>query len=207
MKIVAFSDTHASEHQVKLPEGDVLVFAGDFSGMSTEQDVIRFNAWLGKQMHPRKIIIAGNHDRFCEQSSVLANLLLSNADYLEDSEITIDGVRFYGTPYTPMFNNWSFMREEEELEKIYNKIPNGIDVLISHGPPDTILDDCKGSWALLDAVNRVKPKIHIFGHIHGGYGIYQRSEHSTTFINASLLNDSYELVNLPIVKEICIDRV
>jgi len=119
--------------------------------------------------------------------------------------IVIDGVSFWASPYTLTKFNWAFMKPENELEEIWRYIPDKVDVLITHGPPRGILDltisgEHAGSQSLLDRSRIVKPKVHVFGHIHETYGSqYNREVH---YINASILNEYYQMVNKPVVIDI-----
>lgn len=208
MQVVAFSDSHWKLDDLILPEGDVLICAGDWSvsngGMS---DLIKFSLFIKKQPHTHKIIISGNHDFIgqSEPSIVKESLKEAGAIYLSDSGVIINNTIFYGTPWCPEFMNWAFMKPDYELGRYFNRIPKETDILITHTPPYGICDSTEdgfnvGSQKLLDRVLDVKPAHHIFGHIHGCYG----TEYSgnTVFHNVSVCNEKYELVNKPIVFEV-----
>jgi Icc-related predicted phosphoesterase len=133
-------------------------------------------------------------------------MIPENVIYLQESSITVDGFKIYGTPITPYFFNWAFNRHPgEDIEKHVNKIPTNVDILISHGPPYGILDvnvngqHC-GCPSLLSKVEELKPKLLVFGHIHEGYGQIQNGK--TTFVNASLLNEKYRYQNDPIIVDL-----
>jgi len=198
MRIVTISDTHALHFGVeKLPEGDVLVHAGDFMNSGYDlQDIRSFNNWLGEQSFRHKVVCAGNHDRYFENCPQEARSLLTNATYLENTGVTIDNVTFWGSPYTPEFLNWAFMYPRGSGAKYWDHIPLGLDVLITHGPPFGILDQVApgevhlGCAELLESVEQKKPKIHLFGHIHGGAGTFERG--ATRFVNAAYLNEQYK---------------
>lgn len=207
MRIVAISDTHGLHGQLpKLPDGDVLVHAGDFTYDAGQAALRSFLRWFESQPHKRKVFIAGNHDWAFEKwngpARAMVKELAPSADYLEDSGVEIDGIRFWGSPYQPEFCGWAFNRKRgPEIAHHWAKIPNGTDVLITHGPPKGILDisgfdnESCGCADLLEAVNRIKPKLHVFGHIHHGYG--QKVIDGTTFINASICNERYQPINNP----------
>ena len=207
MKLVCCSDTHNRHRLYTTPPGDVLIFAGDMMTDGYRPHEVRdFNEWLGDQPQTRKVVIAGNHDRLFE-SSIRGQELLTNATYLENSGTTIDGVTFWGSPAQPEFYNWAFnYARGEEIDRIWKRIPCNIDVLITHGPPFGILDWTKPGGASLGCqdlkikVSEIKPKLHVFGHIHGGYGEYNGG--TTHFVNASLLNEAYQPVNQPIVVDL-----
>jgi len=198
MRLVITSDTHGRHDLIKgLPAGDVFVHAGDFmnSGLHPEE-ILSFNHWLAKQPIEHRVVCGGNHDRLFQLSRLTARELLSDATYLENTGVTIDGISFGGSPYTPEFLNWAFMyRRGAEAKRCWAQIPTGLDVLITHGPPYGILDQTArggehlGCVELLKAVKAKKPRVHIFGHIHGGAGTFENRD--TRFINAAYLDEQY----------------
>jgi Icc-related predicted phosphoesterase len=204
MRIVCISDTHARHAGLVVPDGDVLVHAGDLTRRGSEKDVRAFDDWLRTLPHRHKVVIAGNHD-FCFENRDDARTWITAAHYLQDSGVTLDGVRFWGSPWQPRFFDWAFNLDRgASLRAKWNLIPAGTDVLITHGPPEGILDRCAdgqevGCADLLDAVRRVRPKLHVFGHIHEAYG---RVDRGTVFVNASTCNLEYKPVQAPIVVEI-----
>ena len=209
MKILATADTHGLHECLTLPEADVLIIAGDICPWGSMEDVLSFGQWLRRLPHAHKIVIAGNHDEPFERNPVEAVQALAGNDtsihYLQDSATTIDGIIFYGSPWTPTFMDWYFMadRGEEIMEK-WRLIPEGVDVLITHGPPAGIGDNVRGvpqgCADLLGKVQVIHPQYHIYGHIHEGYGMTQRDH--ITFINASLCDERYRPVNAPIKFEL-----
>jgi len=205
MKIIAISDTHGMHHSLKIPDGDLLVHAGDLCNHGTLEEVIDFNNFLSTLPHPDKIVIAGNHDFCFEENRKSCEEILTNCIYLQDMEVTIEGVRFYGSPWQPWFYDWAFNLERgPEIRAKWDLIPEGIDVLITHGPPYGIGDltargDNAGCRDLLEVVEKIKPRVHIFGHIHEGFGI--TSNGRTTFINASSCDQLYQPVNPPLIYE------
>lgn len=206
MKLVCISDTH-NKHKMmpEIPDGDVLIFAGDMSMIGQKNDIKVFNDFLGTLPHTHKIVIAGNHD-WLFYNKKNARDLLTNCTYLQDESTTIDNVKFYGSPWQPEFCNWAFNVERgAKIKKKWDLIPMDTDVLITHGPPLNILDEVYsgelvGCEQLLDKVCAVRPKVHVFGHIHCTHGVKIFNE--TIFINASTCNEVYQPVNEPIVWEI-----
>lgn len=172
MRIVCISDTHGKHRSMKIPDGDVLIHAGDLTPRGHEKDIKDVNEWLGTLPHKHKIMIAGNHDFQFEINPVNARSWITNAHYLCDESLTLDGVKFYGSPWQPRFFDWAFNKDRgAPLKAIWDKIPLDTDVLITHGPPHGILDLTfdkikAGCEELLLAVQRIKPKVHVFGHIH-----------------------------------------
>jgi Icc-related predicted phosphoesterase len=131
--------------------------------------------------------------------------LAPSVRYLEDHGELIAGINLWGSPVQPLFNAWAFNRERgEEIKRHWDKIPHGVDLLITHGPPHGILDKSKspghddnlGCEELLKCVKRIKPKVHAFGHIHGSAGLQMKD--GTLFVNASILDEQYLVKNKPI---------
>ncbi len=208
MKFVAISDTHGKHTKLILPSGDVLIHAGDISGRGNEVEAIDFLNWFSKQNFEHKILIAGNHDFYFEREPTeqIKKILPENIIYLNDSGTTINKIKIWGSPITPWFYNWAFNRHRgDEIKKHWDLIPVDTDILITHGPVHGILDNTKsgqraGCEDLLNRIKAIKPKVHICGHIHEAYGIIEKA--GVAFINASVLNEKYELVNEPIIFEL-----
>uniref|UniRef100_A0A7N9DCI5 Calcineurin-like phosphoesterase domain-containing protein n=1 Tax=Macaca fascicularis TaxID=9541 RepID=A0A7N9DCI5_MACFA len=227
-RFVCVSDTHSRTDPIQMPYGDVLIHAGDFTELGLPSEVKKFNEWLGSLPYEYKIVIAGNHELTFDQE-FMADLikqdfyyfpsvsklkpenyenvqsLLTNCIYLQDSEVTVRGFRIYGSPWQPWFYGWGFNlpRGQALLEK-WNLIPEGVDILITHGPPLGFLDwvpkkmQRVGCVELLNTVQRrVQPRLHVFGHIHEGYGVM--ADGTTTYVNASVCTVNYQPVNPPIV--------
>lgn len=210
MKIVAISDTHNKLASLDLPPGDLLVIAGDITNLGTIVELIQFNHVIGLIKHKYKhgvVCIAGNHDFLFEKDYAAAKVLIPNVThYLQDSLVEIDGIKIYGSPWQPWFHGWAFNLERgPDITEKWDLIPSDIDVLITHGPVAGIHDvnskgESMGCGDLLEAVLRIKPKLHICGHNHAGYGI--KEFNGITFINASSCNEKYSPINPPIEIEI-----
>lgn len=208
MRFVAISDTHSKHLSVKLPRGDVLLHAGDVSYKGKREDIIGFLEWFSKQKFQYKIFIAGNHDFFFEKANEveIQNAIPANVIYLYDSGIEINGIKIWGSPVTPKFFNWAFNRKRgEEIRKHWELIPSNTDILMTHGPAYGFLDmtgDEKhtGCQDLLRRLLVIKPKFHVFGHIHESYGNIKRS--GIQLINASLVNEAYDLIHKPFVFDV-----
>ena len=205
MKIIAISDTHGLHESLDIPDGDILIHAGDLTRHGTLDDVREFNEFLGTLPHPRKIVIAGNHDFCFEKDRETYEELLTNCVYLQDQEVIIEGVKFYGSPWQPWFYDWAFNLERgPEIRAKWEMIPENTDVLITHGPPYGIGDltargENVGCADLLEVGEEIKSKLHIFGHIHEGYGVTTKGE--ITYINASSCDHLFQPNNEPIVHE------
>lgn len=208
MDITLISDTHGLHPALRLPATtDMIIHAGDFSRMGGLREVQSFLSWYTALPHRYKLLIGGNHDFLLERSpGLFQSILPDNIIYLEDSGIKIEGIHFWGSPITPFFFNWAFNRQRgPEIRKYWEQIPGDIDVLITHGPAKGYGDVTKrgeavGCEDLLERILEVKPKYHIFGHIHEAYGTF-KGEH-TTFVNASVLNERYEMANEAVVVEV-----
>ncbi len=206
MKILFISDTHGQHRKLqKLPQADILIHGGDVSKHGEDHEVEDFIKWFSKLDFRYKIFIAGNHDFYFEDETVnrIQRMLTENSYYLCNTGISIEGINFWGSPITPTYFNWAFNKDRgKEINKYWNKIPKNTDVLITHGPPFGILDLTKpglkvGCENLLKKVKLIKPKYHLFGHIHEAYGIYKNTY--TTFVNGSILNENYTIGNSPMI--------
>jgi Icc-related predicted phosphoesterase len=213
MKIFAISDTHGKHEQVVIPQGtDMLIHAGDFSNtklpVMNSNEVNLFLIWLEQQPVKYKVIIAGNHDTSIESR------LFTKKDfkdrgiiYLEHESIEIEGIKIFGSPYTPEYNNWAFNRSRNKLGRIWDSIPDDTDILITHGPPKGILDSASrdknnhehaGCSALLKRALKIQPKLHIFGHLHDNEdnlnnGTFKLLNYRTIFANVSCVKDGDKL--------------
>jgi predicted phosphodiesterase len=223
MKVTLISDTHTKHNQLNgdLPGGDLLIHAGDFmnSGYNPMEAMEFFN-WFDKiSIYDTKVLIAGNHDRWMQDKPEEALGILTGyktIEYLQDEEMVLyfdgpngdhpeDNIRFYGSPWQPEFYNWAFNlpRNGEALKAKWDAIPSNTDILITHGPAQTYLDTSGvpyntpllGCELLKERIELIKPKIHVCGHIHGGYGYYFNGH--THFFNASILNEQYNYANNP----------
>ena len=194
-----------------MPDGDILIHAGDATNRGQIEELTAFNDWFSSLPHRRKIFVAGNHDWLFEKRPKYAqSLLAENIIYLQDSEIEIEGLKIYGSPWQPRFFDWAFnLNRGAELAEKWKLIPNEIDVLITHGPPFGILDetprgDLAGCEELRKRVGEIaqfgKLKLHVFGHIHFGYG--ETEKFGVRFVNASNCDEDYLPTNPPIVVDL-----
>lgn len=200
MRVVVLSDTHGQHTKLNLPEGDLIVHSGDFSNTGSYKDHYTFIQWFGNLPYKHKILVPGNHDIYSQQQPILIKELCTenNVHFLVDNMIEIEGKLIYGSPWTPRYGRWSWMKERgESIAKVWENIPNDLDLLITHGPPHGILDSniftrfiC-GCEELLKAIQDKKPYKHVFGHIHahGGKNVF---EHSTHFYNAAICDEDYK---------------
>lgn len=204
MRIVIISDTH-NTNTFEIPEGDVLIHCGDIGSRGTIQELVEFNKWIGGLSHKYKIVIPGNHDRIFEADPKTAKRVLTNCKVLIEESVTINNLKFYGTPMQPVFYNWAFNRSVEQLKIAYDAIPDDTDILITHTPPYGIFDMVEegyhvGSVELMDRIKQLNLKMHCFGHIHESYGVTKLGD--TVYVNASLKNRQYQPVNSPVILEL-----
>lgn len=205
MRLVCLSDTHGLHGGLALPPGDVLLHAGDCTNRGTLDEVQAFLTWFAEVGDFRhRVLIAGNHDFAFEHSPrEVRRMMPRNVTYLEDSGVNLGGLKFWGSPYTPWFHNWAFNCRGQAIESHWTKIPAEVDVLITHGPPygvmDRLLDDGTevGCPFLKRALVRCQPRLHVFGHIHEGYGQVQAND--TLFVNAAICDLDYRPFNAPVV--------
>ena len=213
MKIVAISDTHGMHKGLAIPNGDVFIHAGDFTSHGTIENLLDFCSWIEKLPHKHKIIIAGNHDMIAQKMPLIVreSVMRSGGKYLIDEPVTVDSVKFYGSPWTPTFMDWHFMANRgAEISKKWEMIPNDTDVLITHGPPASCLDVVKGKGSqgcadLLKRVRCISPSFHVFGHIHECGGATVQHTHDLQgirFINASVLDGNYRRAHKAMVFEV-----
>eukprot|EP00386_Alphamonas_edax_P003030 GDKI01009272.1.p1 GENE.GDKI01009272.1~~GDKI01009272.1.p1 ORF type:complete len:357 (+),score=62.70 GDKI01009272.1:149-1219(+) len=234
LRLVCVSDTHTmhsiytDDMPTRMPKGDVLIHAGDFSYEGMPQQVESFAKWLKELPFQHKVVIAGNHDLTFDtenypaiwqafghekeyDSEGLKQLVKDASTYLENTETNINGVRIWGSPWTPRFHDWAFNADRgAHIRSIWDQIPDGVDIVVSHGPPLGRQDACfdgqlAGCADLLEVCQtRVKPRLCIFGHIHEGRGA--SFDGQTVYVNASSVNLMYHPVFDPIVIDLPVDR-
>lgn len=233
MIITCLSDLHGAEPE--LPGGDLLIIAGDLTSNDTPKAWVSFYKWFLSQEYKKKVYVGGNHDVFlesCCNSTEASDLglpeeaLQQGFEYLCDSGTEFEGVKIWGSPWVNWFKGMHpsvaafTKRTEAELLEPFRLIPEDTDILVTHSPPLGIMDmcydaysgkiKCVGSQALRSEIeNRIKPKLHVFGHIHEGYGemrLKNRFHQDTICVNASIMDKSYKAVNKPITLEINFDK-
>ncbi len=212
MRIVCLSDTHNSNEEIAVPDGDLLIHSGDATNNGSESEVIAFLRWYSSLQHRRKIFVAGNHDWLYETDNARARRLTADfgITYLQDSSVEIEGLKIYGSPWQPRFFDWAFnLNRGPEMAEKWKLIPDDVEILITHGPPHGILDIVerpywKENAGCEELAKRVETlsmpgrlKLHIFGHIHCGYGTAERF--GVKFVNASSCDEEYGPTQPPIV--------
>lgn len=215
MKIVCISDTHSLHLKMThpIPDGDMIVHAGDFTNVGRFTEILHFRDWYGKLPHKNKLLICGNHEReVSEETQTVMNVFNeAEIDLIHDETIELDGVRFFGQPRTPEFFDWGWMYQRgAQAKKIWDQVPIETDVLLCHGPPFGYGDLCP------DFNNRQGPQIHVgcgdqvemlkrtqipfvvCGHIHESYGVHM-TPWGTVVVNASTCTSRYQPTNRPLV--------
>ena len=207
MRIVGIADTHGAERQIVVPAGDILVVAGDFCTYGKLEEVAIFNTWLGTLPHKHKVVVAGNHDLIAQNNYLEMARLFTNARYLDEEPAIIAGIKFYGCPWTPEFNDWAFgyPHNSHKADVIWRHVPDDTQVLITHGPPaGTALgklpdhysrsgEDC-GCAVLRNRILELpKLVVNFCGHIHEGYGIEKLGQ--VTCMNVTVLDGQYQVAH------------
>jgi Icc-related predicted phosphoesterase len=220
IKLTFLSDTHSKHNHIPIDHfngGDILLHSGDISSQGYEHEVRNFLKWFDSiPDYDHKIFIAGNHDWLFQRNPKLVKEIMKEYSgrihYLQDSHITIDGVKIYGSPWQPEFYNWAFNlpRNGEELEHVWSKIPDDTDILLTHGPAYGYVDTVEGRYdnlgceKLIHRIKEVNPLIHSCGHIHSGNGVMDNSY--TTFINSSVLSERYNYTYRPYHAEVDVEN-
>jgi Icc-related predicted phosphoesterase len=193
VRIVSTSDTHTHHDAVRVSECDLLIHAGDFTRRGTRAEATAFLDWFARQPARHKLVTPGNHDRCCEKDEAwfVREATARGTIPLIDSAVEIEGVRIWGSPITPLFRNMAFNRARgAAIAEHWAKIPERIDVLVTHGPPRGIGDRMflgahVGCDDLRRALTRVRPRLHLFGHIHEAFGRYACAGLDTRFYNVA----------------------
>lgn len=211
MKIWHFSDTHTYHNLLKPPEDiDIAIFSGDCSNprdkYQNEQEVLSFLYWYRIEVKAKyKIFVAGNHDTSIEAKFIRKEKFEEyGIIYLENSSIEIEGLKIWGSPITPTFGNWSFMKARDKLYNLWQTIPEDSDIVIIHGPPKGILDHSYnqqgnvyercGCASLAKRIRLIQPKFCLFGHIHNtediiNAGYIKLADYKTIYSNGSVVTD------------------
>lgn len=213
-RIVCISDTHGLYRNVKLPDGDILVHAGDWTNEDDYFTVRDFLTWMEEQPHPYKIIVPGNHQTWVEANLPhfieLCAAVAPSVIYLNDSGVTIDGLKVWGSGYTPEFCDYAFnVQRGPHIQRHWDMIPSDTEFLITHGPPLGTLDVTRygaragghygcGNLAMTIRERLKSLKAHVFGHFHGPHGQVETKD-GVTYINASVVDESYTLKSEPII--------
>ncbi len=202
MRLICLADTHNQHHDIEIPEGDILIHAGDCTDGGSKKESEDFLDWVSSQPHKNKIIVPGNHDFYFEKEENLKNLP-QNLHLLIDRGIELEGFQFWGSPFAPGMTNWAFQRERgPDIRKHWELIPEHTDILITHTPPYGILDEIStgvklGCEELARTVKSLQPAYHLFGHIHHAAG--SRVQNSIKYFNLAILDERFRIMNSPVI--------
>lgn len=207
MRICAISDVHGKWNKLVIPETDLLISAGDYSFQGESHMVKDYHTWLNKQNAKYIISVQGNHETWVEknwdEAKTIALTACPRVHFIDEGLVEIEGLKIYGSAITPWFHNWAWNRNRgEDIKRHWDRIPNDINVLITHGPAYGILDEVEryeghiehvGCEELGLAIQRLKPQVHICGHIHKAHGYKRIGE--TDYYNVSICNEEYKAFN------------
>lgn len=230
-KFVCISDTHTKHRELEMPQGNVLLHSGDISYtyksdlLEERKQLIDFSEWLGELSYEHIVVVAGNHDFLFEKEEEEAVSILTQHNdrvhYLNQSSVTINGIKIYGEPRQPKFYDWAFNVSRNNMKDVWELVPDDVDILVTHGPPlgygdvvenKTSFDlfhanqfervGCKHMKNMIDSRIENPFKLITFGHIHEGYGQWYKPLTNTHIVNASVVNNKYKVKNKPVVIEI-----
>lgn len=211
LKLLHISDTHGfhREFPKETFDGvDIIVHSGDCSNhklaVMNIGEVQDFMTWFSNLDIKHKIFVAGNHDTSIEAKKITpADFASLGITYLENSATHIEGIKFWGSPHTPNFGNWAFMKSRDKIARVWQKIPSDTEILIVHGPPKGIRDLSSdrvgnlhfcGDSSLFKAVMKIDCRLMLFGHIHDSddchnQGVSYFEKCKTVFSNATCVID------------------
>lgn len=221
---MCLSDTHGLQDRMvhAIPEGDVLLHAGDFSNVGSVSDLTKFNEWMGELPHKHKIVVFGNHEVSLDPDKAvhpsdpqIFESFLSNVTILNQSEIIIDGIKIWGEPRQPEFNGWAFNVPRQEMHiRCWSKVPEDVHILLTHGPPSMYGDfvhevnhhgrEYKRRCGCVHQKHLIEQslpnlKAVVCGHIHDGYGVYKIQGKDAYVYNCAICDEDYRPLNKPLV--------
>jgi Icc-related predicted phosphoesterase len=202
MRIVIISDTHGAHENLGPLKGDVLIHCGDFENLFRQESgaIEQIDDWFGRQNFELILCLGGNHDLAMEKRVQSGQPLLKNATFLTEGEVIHRGVKFFGASWVPMLDGHAFFLDDERLEDAWDRIPDDVDVLMTHTPPAGILDVSStglrlGCKYLAARLKDLSPRLHCFGHVHASRG--HRIIGDTTYLNATSVNSNFQIAHRP----------
>ena len=212
MTILHISDTHGYHYMIPYDRFigvDLLIHSGDESNWKDPyknlQECLDFIEWYKSIPVKHKIFVAGNHSTAIERRLIVkADFEKAGIIYLENEEVIIEGLKIYGSPYTPSFGSgWAFNKDRAKISRVWENIPDDTDILVTHGPPKGILDlsynrnnelEFCGDLSLKKRIKAIQPKLVCFGHIHNNdnitnQGYVKLADHDTIYSNGSIVTD------------------
>eukprot|EP01024_Parvocaulis_polyphysoides_P029187 TRINITY_DN26340_c0_g1_i2.p1 TRINITY_DN26340_c0_g1~~TRINITY_DN26340_c0_g1_i2.p1 ORF type:complete len:278 (-),score=36.22 TRINITY_DN26340_c0_g1_i2:133-870(-) len=206
VRLICISDTHngyekLTEKLIELhrSDSDILIHAGDMTDRGSTDELQRINSWFGTLPYKHKIAISGNMDGIGLQKMThdQKQKLFSNVTYLENDEVELEGVKFFGTPYTPRFCGGFQLRDDKQAAQMWEKIPEDTQVLVVHGPPKGMMDMTSrgmmvGCPELKKKVDEMQDmRVMVWGHIHNAAGMVRDQQKNVTYINAAQYDGIY----------------
>jgi Icc-related predicted phosphoesterase len=209
MKIWHISDTHTYHGLLIIPEDiDMVIHSGDATNPKnpylSEDEMQNFIYWYSLLPIKHKVFVAGNHDVCIEKNFIKKDdFERAGIIYLENDYIEIEGIKIWGSPVTPTFGEWAFMKARHKTHELWQQIPDDTDIVVVHGPPATMLDlsynrknelESCGDSALMKRLLDINPKLCLFGHIHNckdiiNAGTRKLSIRDTIYSNGSVVTD------------------
>lgn len=209
MKIVAISDVHGRQNKITIPECDILISCGDYSFRGEHHMVRDYHKWLDKQPAKHIISVQGNHEVMVQRDFQLMKAaaveMCPRVHFVEEGLVEVEGIRIWCSAWTPFFHDWAYNAfRGPDIQAHWDLIPNDIQILVTHGPPAGVLDETirangdptgehVGCEDLAEAIRRVKPDLHFFGHIHCGHGQLHRD--GVSYYNVSICDEMYVASN------------
>lgn len=205
LRIWHISDTHTYHNLLEIPKDcNMVIFSGDCSNPRNpyinEPEVREFLNWFKNLPIKHKIFVAGNHDTSIEKG-LIEDESFEGIYYLENDWVEIEGIKFWGSPHTPRFGDWAFMKSRHKIGRVWEHIPTDVDVIIAHGPPRGVLDlsysptnklEMCGCSALRRRIDQIRPRAVLFGHIHNNKDIINTGtqyKDNVLYSNGSVVTD------------------
>lgn len=202
------SDTHDTFQDISMlvPDNtDIVFLTGDMTYHGKPDELDRLKDQLIKMKRKVKHIVAivGNHEKGCQANPQLwiDTMKSIGVELLMHESIEVEGYKIFGSPWSPYFGNWAYNYQRSIGEDLWAEIPEGTEILLTHGPMYGVLDKCaNGNVGCVDLYNRINSglpelKFHLFGHIHEAHGTVKFKQ--VTCINSSIMNGGYRFVNKP----------
>lgn len=222
-RLVFISDTHNKHNKVVVPECDILIHTGDCSFQGLESETKNFAKWLDKQPAKHIVLTPGNHCKVFEKELPESRSWVTDycprANLLIHEAAEVEGIKFFGSPWTPFFFNWAFNAGRDPVEAshtfkpfigdLWKDIPLDTQILVTHGPGlgtlDEVLDRRTGRIQNVGCAELTKKiaelkdlKIHAAGHTHLMGGKYLDIG-NIKYINAAICDDNYNPTREPVV--------
>ncbi|PZN92309.1 MAG: hypothetical protein DCF31_16730 [Alphaproteobacteria bacterium] len=201
-RVTVISDTHWRHDELDLPAGDLLIHCGDMFDLFSRSPLrlSRMDAWFRRQPFETILYTGGNHDRELEAAAAHRAQPLKHARFLRGETVEVRGLKIFGAPWVPDLARHAFFQDRPSLARSWAQIPPRLDILVTHTPPQGILDRSRGGQshgcaALAAELPRIAPRVHCFGHVHASAGQHRIGD--TLFINASSIESGTGSIRPP----------